>query len=40
VSTVTLEPDGTAHVLTVGVDIAGHGDVAARPVPAAQPVNA
>ena len=40
VSTVTLEPDGTAHVLTVGVDIAGHGDVAARPVPAAQPVSA
>jgi probable phosphoglycerate mutase len=40
VSTVALEPDGSARVLTVGVDVAGHGDLAARPVPAAQPVNA
>jgi probable phosphoglycerate mutase len=40
VTTVTLEPDGTGRVLAVGVDIAGHGTVAARPVPSAQPVGA
>ncbi len=37
VSTVALEPDGTGHVLAVGVDVAGHGSVAARPVPSALP---
>jgi len=34
VSTVRIEADGTARVVSVGVDVAGHGLLAARPVPA------
>ncbi len=40
VSTVALEPDGSARLLAVGVDVAGHGALAARPVPSAEPVGA
>lgn len=42
VSTVEVEPDGTTRLLHVGVDVAGHGNLAARPVPAApvEPVGA
>lgn len=40
VSTVALEPDGSARLVAVGVDVAGHGAVAARPVPSAEPVGA
>jgi probable phosphoglycerate mutase len=38
VSTVAVEADGSARVLTVGVDVAGHGNLAARPVPSTQPL--
>lgn len=40
VSTVTVETDGTARLLSVGVDVAGQGSVATRPVPSAQAVSA
>ena len=40
VSTVAIEPDGTARVLSVGLDVAGQGTVATRPVPSAQTVGA
>ena len=40
VSTVTVEPDGTARLLSVGVDVAGQGSIATRPVPSAQTVGA
>lgn len=33
VSEVEVEPDGSARVLRIGVDVAGQGLVAARPVP-------
>jgi hypothetical protein len=31
---VRIVADGTARVVSVGVDVAGHGLLAARPVPA------
>ena len=37
VTTVAIEPGGTGRVLAIGVDLAGHGSVAARPVPSAVP---
>lgn len=41
VSTVTVDADGAFAVVSVGTDVAGHGAVAARPVPsAAEPVSA
>ena len=40
VSTVAVEPDGTTRLLSVGVDVAGHGNLAARPVPSVETVGA
>ena len=40
VSRVAVEPDGTARLLEVGTDVAGHGTLAARPVPSAEAVSA
>ena len=40
VSTVAIEPDGSARLLSVGVDVAGHGALAARPVPSVEAVGA
>lgn len=38
VSTVEVEPDGAVRIVSVGVDIAGHGSLAARPVPSVETV--
>lgn len=38
VSTVEVHDDGTTRVVSVGVDVAGHGTLAARPVPTTQPL--
>lgn len=35
VTRVAVEPDGAAHLLEIGTDIAGHGSVATRVAPAA-----
>ena len=40
VSTVELDADGTARLVAVGVDVAGHGSLAARPVPSVETVGA
>ncbi len=40
VSTVAIETDGSARLLSVGVDVAGHGALAARPVPSVEAVGA
>jgi len=38
VSTVVVEPDGTPRITSVGVDVAGQGHVAARPMRTPTPV--
>jgi probable phosphoglycerate mutase len=40
VSRVAIEPDGSTRLLEVGVDVAGHGSLAARPVPSVESVGA
>jgi probable phosphoglycerate mutase len=39
VSTVVLEPDGSPRITSVGVDVAGQGHVAARPMRTPTPVS-